>query len=843
MNPSYFRGEGGIRASGIVGFDPMSSQTDRPTTPLYLMQQSNEEQYQRSLTQNITDYFASPQNHSENELTSFLLPKDVNYYFNENAKVMARVEAVFERERQAIEGQFDEFLKQILLICEEKKSEIFETLSNDHRNFASFYERFKQDVRNFLQDAQTKLDKNMSSFNSVINNVRDDYMNPLEFHIHKLKLQRKQMDHVEATIQDINANYNRSSIPDQKKTIEKLIIDPKEEEASGFRRTSIDQQLLSKNLKSHVETLSARMKNITAPEVEQKSKFDPVQMNHMQPRIMSPQVFDRNHFNQLSRDLEQRKSSVPIGLLGLSPMINNSQGGLANSPVQRPSSHEGSKAFLNLNLETSQIKKEKKNVQFKLPTIEEETKQTDNNGKQNPTGFGTMESNQMKSSNISINISNRPYNHNNYINIYNAQQHQAQQNLLNARIDQNRGLMMAREKSFDPSPISSNTQTSFRPSSVNLKSNSLYGLSQPFIPRPSSSINDLDQKTQQQPVLSVSKTNLLSKANSMSKRYNTQLLLNDYNSKINCFEIDPKRNMIFYGTYDGEIYSSKILFNGNRNSLEDDKSLALGAPITFLHQIRSNLLLIATDTVGQNLFTVDIDTFKIQTQFKTYKEKMKLVAYFDSMTFIIVTGDDKLLMYDADNQTPKKSFKIPTARLVDVCMPSAKLLFTGAENGDIRIIKINQESGALAIEGSMKVENPILSLEVFYNNEKLLLVNAQAGAESLVYIINTQTKKVMNIIKQRADLTGVLSYVTITLLKKPPEIYLMGFGDDQISFCDIDDKQLNKFIEFQGEESFHLKKDLPVKNKLVKLLGYNLQNSILAVGLCTSGLMLFTLTN
>ena len=842
MNPSYFRGESGIRASGIVGFDPMSSQTDRPTTPLYLMQQSNEEQYQRSLTQNITDYFTSPQSHNENELTSFLLPKDVNYYYNENAKVLARVEAVFERERQLIESQFDDFLKQILLICEERKNEIYETLANDQRNFGAFYERFKQEVRGFLQDAQMKLDKNMSSFNSMINNVRDDYMNPLEFHIHKLKLQRKQMDHVEATIQEIHVNYNRSPIPDQKKTIERLIIDPKEEEASSFRRTSIDQQVLGKNLKSIIETLTAKMKNITAPEVEQKPKFDPVQLAHMQPRIMSPQVFDRSHFNQLSRDLEQRKSSVPVSGIGSSPMIN-SQSGLANSPVQRPSSHEGSKAFLNLNLESSQIKKEKKNVQFKLPTIEEEVKQSDNNGKTTPVGFGTMESNQMKTSNISININNRPYNHNNYINIYNAQQHQAQQNLLNARLDQNRGLIMAREKSFDPNPINSNSQTSFRPSSVNLKSSSLYGLGQPMVPRPNSSINDLDQKTQQQLVLSVSKTNLLSKANSMSRRYTTQLLLNDYNSKIHCFEIDPKRNMLFYGTSDGEIYSSKISFGGARSALEDDKSLAFGTPITFMHQIRPNLLLVATDTVGQNLFTVDIDTFKVQTQFKTYKEKMKLVAYFDSLTFIIVTGDDKLLMYDADNPTPKKSFKIPTARLVDVCMPSAKLLFTGAENGDIRIIKINQESGALAIEGSMKVENPIISLEVFYNNEKLLLVNSQAASESLVYIINTQTKKVMNIIKQRADLTGALSYVTITLLKKPPEIYLVGFGDDQISFCDIDDKQLNKFIEFQGDESFHLKKDLSVKNKLVKLLGYNLQNNILAVGLCTSGLMLFTLTN
>jgi hypothetical protein len=143
----------------------------------------------------------------------------------------------------------------------------------------------------------------------------------------------------------------------------------------------------------------------------------------------------------------------------------------------------------------------------------------------------------------------------------------------------------------------------------------------------------------------------------------------------------------------------------------------------------------------------------------------------------------------------------------------------------------------------MKVEHPISSLEVFYNNEKLLLVNSFTGSESVVYIINTQTKKVMNIIKQRADISGLLSYVTITLLKKPPEIYLVGFGDNQISFCDIDDKQLNKTIQFNGGEAFHLKQDLPLKSKLVKLFGCNHQNNVVAVGLCTSGLVLFTLGN
>jgi hypothetical protein len=684
MNSNYLRGENGARQSGIVGYDPVVSQTDRPTTPQYLLQQSSEEQYQRALSENLTGYLTSAQNHSENDLTGFLLPKDVHYYYGEREKVFDKVEAVFGREKQAIEGMFDDFLKQVLLICEDKKNQAFELLSLDQRSFTIFYEGFRNDVRSFLQDANHKLNNNMNSFNSMANDMKDDYMNPLEFQMHKFKMQRKQMDHSVSIIQEMIQTYNRSSIPEHKKKIENLIIEPKERDSQApNRRTSIDSFILDSNLKVLADILATRMKGFSFQEQEVKGRPDPLPTN----RIMSPKVWDRSHFNQLGRDLEQRKQNNQPVAITSSPVINVGSSGNQASPQQRPSSQDlGSKAFLNLNLETAQVKKERKNVQFSLPTIEEEVRVNDPN--------------QMKSSNISININNRPFNNNNYINIYSEKHEQVQQNLVNGRFDLHSKGLAPREKSFDPSSINSagNSQTSFRPSSVNLKTSNFYGLSQPQVQRPNSSINDLDQRSQQQPVLSISKTNLLSKANSMSRRYKTNLLLNDYNSRINCFEIEPHKNLIFYGTNEGEIQSSRINFD--KGALYGDKSLALGGSILFIHQIKPNLLLVATDSIGQNLFVIDIDSFKIQLQFKTYKERIKLVAFYDSSTFIIVTGDDKLLMYDADSPAPKKSFKIPTARLVDVCMPSSKLLFTGAENGDIRIIKINQESGALAIEVS-----------------------------------------------------------------------------------------------------------------------------------------------
>ena len=238
MNPNYFRPESGSRQSNLQAFDAPGSQTERPTTPVYLMQQSNEEQYRHSLVENLTGYLSSPEAHNESELNSYVLPKDVNYYFHEEEKVQMKVAGVFERERGLIEGHFDDFLKQILLLCEEKKNELFALLEQDHRDFAEFYGGFKQEVRGFLNDAQSRMQASMNSFSSVVGHMREDYMNPLEYQMHLIQLRKKHMDNVEATIRTIHNNYNHSPIPEQKRVLERLLIDQREGEPSaGGRRT------------------------------------------------------------------------------------------------------------------------------------------------------------------------------------------------------------------------------------------------------------------------------------------------------------------------------------------------------------------------------------------------------------------------------------------------------------------------------------------------------------------------------------------------------------------------------------------------------------------------------
>jgi len=80
-------------------------------------------------------------------------------------------------------------------------------------------------------------------------------------------------------------------------------------------------------------------------------------------------------------------------------------------------------------------------------------------------------------------------------------------------------------------------------------------------------------------------------------------------------------------------------------------------------------------------------------------------------------------------------------------------------------------------------------MEVFHNNERLLIVNGIKNNERLVYIVNVKTKKVVNIMKQMYHQTlSIYSLLTFTVIKKPPEIYFLFFNKTSIKVCSIDER-------------------------------------------------------
>ena len=148
------------------------------------------------------------------------------------------------------------------------------------------------------------------------------------------------------------------------------------------------------------------------------------------------------------------------------------------------------------------------------------------------------------------------------------------------------------------------------------------------------------------------------------------------------------------------------------------------------------------------------------------------------------------------------------------------MMFTATDSGEIRIFKIQFDKNSIKVEGSMKIEAEIKNLEVFHNNERLLIVNAIKAGKHLVYILNTRTKKVMNIIQQSNNFKSIQSILTFSIIKKPPEIFITVFTDDSINFCDIDQRVLNQEVKNKKKKRIDLKESCLERTKLVKILNH-----------------------
>ena len=100
------------------------SQTNRPQTPVFLMQMSGTDQYKQNLEQNLTGYLTSNETKSEiSDLSGSILPKDVNYYYNERERVISKVQAIFLIEKNTTDKMLDKFLEQIIAIFETKRKD------------------------------------------------------------------------------------------------------------------------------------------------------------------------------------------------------------------------------------------------------------------------------------------------------------------------------------------------------------------------------------------------------------------------------------------------------------------------------------------------------------------------------------------------------------------------------------------------------------------------------------------------------------------------------------------------------------------------------------------------
>lgn len=823
-------------------FSSSLNNLDRPQTPVALIQQSSPDQYKKSLVDSVAGYMDNSQRtNNRNKPSSDLLPKDVNYYYVETERITAKVDEVFRREKEQIERLLDEYLKKIIATFEEKKVALFAVLDADQGNFHNFYQRFIQSVDTFLKDSMNKLTRIMEEEERLQQHARVEERMPVHQHLIKLQTEARSAQIRINAMQEISADYERTAIEDSKKVIEHMLVDPSAEEAGQGavrKRTSINRNVLVQSLEACVKHLDTEIQNLRFRDSDPRPPSK-TEIPHFIPqagpvRGMSPALWEKLHPDRtqlITADLTTNAAKKT----GISNFGNLSA--LSNSKIlTRPSSCEPtSSSIMNLNLE-NQLKTEKR-VHFGMPTIAEEKKSEflkTQGSTQQPQTVGDL--NMMKQSNINISIHNVPVNNGSYINIYNGQNAAQKEH---TSVYQRMGVVPPKLQS----PLDTiQERKGFRPLSGNAKPlTNFYQNKQ---------TRELDLTSAVAPaVVSVLKTNILSKSSNMAKKFRTKLLLNDYSSSINCFDIDAKNSLVVLGTSKGALLINKVDLRTMTFLEERVVELAYTpsadpkkpSGVILLAQLRPGLILAATSGSEHVLYSVDTVSGTIVTRFKTFRESVKLIAFYDATNFLMLGGSERIILYNCGQPDPKKSFKIPITDLVDICMSSPKTIFVISSTGEIRVIKLGGNADELTIDGQMKVEGKICSLDVFYNNEKMLLVHTQVRDEDLISIINTQTKKIMKVIRNRRQPPDVYAFATVTLRRNTADVFLVCVGENEMKYWDIDGQAASQDIESENGESFHLKGDVTCNGKPVKMMGFNNAGQIVAIGLCTMGVMSFTL--
>ena len=130
----------------------------------------------------------------------------------------------------------------------------------------------------------------------------------------------------------------------------------------------------------------------------------------------------------------------------------------------------------------------------------------------------------------------------------------------------------------------------------------------------------------------------------------------------------------------------------------------------------------------------------------------------------------------------------------------------------------------------------ILSLDVFYYNDKLFIINAINKGVNMILIANAHSKKIMNSICLSKVSSARSSFITITVPKKPAEIYLLLLLKNKIMYCDVDEKEMTKEIDQSNSLNLNFEIDNSFKNKQTLIVGQTLKG-LFVVSLVKSGLV------
>jgi hypothetical protein len=359
---------------------------------------------------------------------------------------------------------------------------------------------------------------------------------------------------------------------------------------------------------------------------------------------------------------------------------------------------------------------------------------------------------------------------------------------------------------------------------------------------------------QRLPVITLNKTFLLTKFNFNRKTFDSKTIFSDFTKRIRSFEVITDLNLLMMITDDDHLLRYKIIeVNGK---LYDEKRISLSGKLSEIYQIgpRKVVVPVFKDSFTQ-LKVLDPDTLRLTSEMKLNESvSINRLAYFDdSFLFAFVPcmskkniPSEKVYLFDTNISSPRRCFMLSGSQIIDCCMPTSKNLFVGCQPNELKFFKVNFGSEKpFLFDFAMKLKARVRSLEIFHKNDNILLANCidqQISPRSVIFIVNTLTKETINTIRPGDSSHGfqIRALATITILSKKPEIYLLGFGDNEIRMCDIDSGLLNDRLQREAGQGWAFRqetKDL----KLVKILSQKKNGNIKFLAITESGIMMINL--
>lgn len=334
------------------------------------------------------------------------------------------------------------------------------------------------------------------------------------------------------------------------------------------------------------------------------------------------------------------------------------------------------------------------------------------------------------------------------------------------------------------------------------------------------------------------------------------MIYSDYSKRIRSFEVVTDLNLLLIVTNNDELLRLKILeVNGK---LYDEKRMDFGGNLGDIYQIAPRKVVVPVFKKSFSLMKVlDPETLRLISEMKLNEAvPLNRLTYFDhSFLFTFVPclsrkklPSEKVYLFDTNISSPRRCFMLSGSQIVDCCMPTSKNLFVGCQPNELKFFKISFGSDKPFIfDFAMKLKARVHSLEIFHKNDNILLANCfeeQHGSrQSVIYIVNTLTKETINTIRPRASALGhfqIKALATITILSKKPEIYLLGFGDNEIRMCDIDSGMLSEQIRRESGHQWVFRQDSK-DLKLVKILSQKKNGNIKFLAITQSGIIMINL--